>query len=144
MAESRPLTPEQAARTLNRLTGLAKAEAVQILNETAEAIAAGASARAPVRTGRLKSAIAARKTSVKRKRPQAAAGVKRSGGGERRGDVFEGEQQDPYYWKFVEYGTQRTPQVPMFRPAALAEEPKHKHKMITALQKAADDLARDA
>jgi HK97 gp10 family phage protein len=160
MAQSRPLTPLEARKALRALPGFAKAGAVQVMNDTVGIITELARNKAPVVTGRLKEAIDLRLAKGSSKRPAAASGVRVGGRrgttigapgtfdgrslGVSRGEVFEDDIQDAYYWKFVEYGTNRSRSRPMFRPAALFAEPRHRAEMQRALAEAADKMVRSA
>lgn len=118
-------TMKQANAALRKLPPQAKREAQGAMNTTAERVAAGATARAPERTGLLKGSI--RWES----RPSAVMAV-------------VGVDTRAFYWKFLEYGTVKMSARPMFRPAAEAERDAHLERLQEALEHAADVIALEA
>lgn len=142
---SRTLTPREAQAALRRLPDLAREHAQSVIDKTAADVAARATSKAPVLTGRLRDAIDWRS---RRRSVSAVVGIRRKVGGVRRGEVFEGEAQDPFYWKFLEYGFTHTSgkriKRPFFRPAAMEVEGQHERNMTRALEAAAEQMDREA
>lgn len=138
---ARWISPAAANRALRALPDLAKAQAQRVQDETAKRVADGARRRAPVRTGRLKAAIDWRSDP---KRVRSLVGVRQTRGAARAGEIFEGEQQDPFYWKYLEYGTVKMAARPMFRPAAEAVRSDHATRLVRALDDAAEEMVSGA
>lgn len=118
-------TMRQANTALKRLPQKAKAHVQPVFDHTASRIASGAISRAAERTGLLRASI---KWESRPRATQAVVGV----------------EQRAFYWKFLEYGTVKMSARPMFRPAAEAERDRHLANVADALDRAADDMAREA
>ena len=112
----------EANRALKQLPEFAKSRVQPVMDTTAFQVYNLARARVPVRTGRLKAALAWES------RPRSLRAVMGTA--------------DPqaFYWKFLEYGTVRMAARPFLRPAADAMRRDHEMRLIQALERAANDV----
>lgn len=119
------MTPKEASANLRKLPDATKVAAQQVMDVTAFQVMSRAKSLVPVSTGVLKRGIQwkSRPATV-----SAVVGVTES--------ALYG-RFDPFYWKFVEYGTVRVPARPFMRPAAQAAEGDHERRLNQALTKSA-------
>lgn len=116
---------KEANAALKKLPKFARQRVQPVMTDTAQAVAEGAKSRVPVRTGMLKFNIGWES------RPRTLSAV-------------VGAQKQGFYWKFLEYGTVTMEAKPSFRPAAEDVKDSHQDRLIEALSRAADDIAREA
>ena len=121
---ARDLTPRELQRALKALPAIAREEAQRTMDVTAFQVHRGALRRVPVRTGRLKRAIAWKS------RPRSLS------------SVVGIDDPQAFYWKFLEYRTSRTEPHRFFRPAAMELEGDHRQRMDQALERAGERLVR--
>jgi len=117
---------KEANRALKRLPEHAKLAAQQEMDVTAFQVWRGATIRAPFLTGLLKSKLGWES------RPRSVSAVV---------GVAPGEA---FYWKFLEYGTEKMGARPFMRPAAESMRDDHDRRLIRALGKAADTVEAEA
>lgn len=120
---------KEANAALRQLPELARAEARQVMDETAFQVASRATALAPARSAKPKHGIHLKD----------AIGWKR-----RRNDAIAGVDRRAFHWKFFEYGTSKMSATPMFRPAADALRASHQRLMAEALTRANTKMAQQA
>lgn len=120
---------KEANRALKQLPEFARAEAQQVMDETAFQVARQATARAPARSAKPKHGIHLRDAITWKRR---------------RGSAVVGVDARAFHWKFWEYGTSKMPATPMFRPAADAQRGRHQQQMAEALTRANTKMAQQA
>jgi HK97 gp10 family phage protein len=136
----------KANMALRALPEHARVDAQKVMDATGMAVAEGARARVRRRTGTLASAITWRSrprsvsavVGVTIGKTIAVVGVS----GKKR--TFLAFDREPFYWKFLEYGTAKMEARPFMRPAAMAEEPKHRIAIVQALKRSLERAVRQA
>ena len=117
---------KQVNAALKKLPDFAKVRVQEVADVTAFQFERGAKTLVRVASGRLQRAI------EWESRPRSLSAV-----------VGINDQQ-AFYWKFVEYGTVHMDAQPFMRPTAMALEPDHDRRLQQELDKSLTDMLRAA